>query len=50
MMSKAREFKNAMHVYAIELICSTGVLGCQLNSSFAYIILKLRSHAEILGQ
>ena len=29
MTSKAHHFKNAMSVYAAELICSTGVLGFQ---------------------
>ena len=28
-MQKAHQFKNAMRVYAAELICSTGVLGFQ---------------------
>ena len=38
MTSKAHYFKNAMRVYAEELICSTAVLGFQtLNSRFAYI-------------
>ena len=49
MTSKAHWFKNAMCVYAAELICSTGVLGFQtFNSRFAYII-SCRSHAEIIS-
>ena len=39
MSSKTHKFKNAMRVYAAELICSTGVSGFRLlNPCFAYII------------
>ena len=39
MTSKPHLFKNAMLLYAAELICSTGVSGFQtLNPCFAYII------------
>ena len=43
MTSKIQWFKNAMHVYAAELIYSTGVSGFQFC-----IYNKLRLHAEIL--
>ena len=43
MTSKAHQFKNAIRVYAAELICSTGVLGFQTFK------LTLRSHTEILS-
>ena len=47
MTSKAHSFKNAMRMYAAELICSTGVLGFQ---TFKLALCnKLRSHAEILN-
>jgi len=38
-----------MHVYATELICSTGVLGFQTFKLALCIYNKLRSHAEILS-
>ena len=47
MMSKAH--KNAMRVYAAELICSTEVLGFQTFKLAICIYNKLRSHAEVLG-
>ena len=37
MTSKAHKLKNAMLVYAAELICSTGVLGFQ-TFEFAFYI------------
>ena len=49
MTSKAHYFKNAIRVYAAELICSTGVLGFQTFKLTLYIYNKLRSHAEILS-
>ena len=42
MMSKTHKFKNAMHVYAAELICSTGVLGFQTFKPVFCIFNKLR--------
>ena len=49
MTSKAHQFKNAMRVYAAELICSTGVLGFHTFKLALCIHNKLRSHAEILS-
>ena len=49
MTSKAHLFKNAIRVYAAELICSTGVLGFQTFNFALCIYNKLRSHAEILS-
>ena len=49
MTSKAHQFKNAMRVYATELICSTGVLGFHTFKVALCIYNKLRSHAEILS-
>ena len=49
MTSKAHQFKNAMHVYAAELICSTGVLSIHTFKLALCIYNKLRSHAEILS-
>ena len=49
MTSKAHQFKNAMRVYATELICSTGVLGFHTFKLALCIYNKLRSHAEILS-
>ena len=49
MTSKTRQFKNAMRVYAAELICSTGVSGFQTFKPVFCIRNKLRLHAEILG-
>ena len=46
MTSKAHQFKNAMRVYAAELICSTGVLGFQTFKLGFFIFNKLHSHAE----
>ena len=48
MTSKTHLFKNAMRVYAAELICSTGVSGFQNFKSVFCICNKLRLHAEIL--
>ena len=42
-------FKNAMRVYAAELICSTGVLGFQTFKLAFCIYNKLHSHDEILS-
>ena len=49
MTSKAHQFKNAMHVYAAQLLCSTGVLGFQTLKLALCIHNKLCSHAEILS-
>ena len=49
MTSKAHLFKNAMRVYAAELICSMGVLGFHTFKLALCIHNKLRSHAEILS-
>ena len=49
MTSKAHQFKNAMRVYAAELICSTGVLGFHTLNIALCIHNKLRSHAEMLS-
>ena len=49
MRSKAHQFKNAMRVYAAELICSTAVLGIHTFKFALCICNKLRSHAEILS-
>ena len=47
MTSKAH--KNAMRVYAAELICNTGVLGF-LTFKIAFCIYnKLHSHAEVFS-
>ena len=48
MTLKAHQFKNAMRVYAAELIGSTGVLGIHTFKLALCIYNKLRSHAEIL--
>ena len=49
MMSKAHPFKNAMHVYTAELICSMGVLGFQASKLAFCMHNKLHSHAKILS-
>ena len=49
MTSKTHKFKNAMRVYAAELMCSTGVLGFQTFKPVFCIFNKLRLHAEILS-
>ena len=49
MTSKTYQFKNAMHVYAAELICSTGVLSFQTFKPVFCIKNKLRLHAELLS-
>ena len=49
MTSKAHQFKNAIRVYAAELICSAGVLGFQTFKLTFCIYNKLRSHTEILS-
>ena len=49
MMSKTHQFKNAMRVYAAELICSTGVSGFQTFKPVFCINNTLRLHAEILS-
>ena len=50
MTSKAHWFKNAMRVYAAELICSTGVLGLHtFKLALCRHSNKLRSHAEIVS-
>ena len=50
MTSKTHWFKNAMRVYAAELICSTGVSGFQIFKLVFCIYNKLRLHAEIVSQ
>ena len=48
--SKTRKFKNAMRVYAAELICSTGVsAGFQTFKPVFCILNKLRLLAEMLS-
>ena len=49
MTSSTHLFKNAMRVYAAELICSTGVLGFQTFKPVFCMYNKLRLHAEILS-
>ena len=49
MTSKTHQFKNAMRVYAAELICSTGVSGFQTFKPVFCIYNILRLHTEILG-
>ena len=49
MTSKTHLCKNAMRVYAAELICSTGVLGFQTFKPVFCIYNKLRLHAEMLS-
>ena len=49
MTSKTHYFKNAMRVYAAELICSTRVSGYQTFKPVFCIYNKLRSHAEMLS-
>ena len=48
-MSKTHLFKNAMRMYADELICSTGVSGFQTFKVVFCIYNKLSLHAEILS-
>ena len=47
MTSKAHWFKNAMRVYAAELICGTRVSGFQIFILAFCIYNKLRLHAEV---
>ena len=49
MTSKTHLFKNAMRVYAAELICSTEVSGFQTFKPVFCIYNKLRLHAEMLS-
>ena len=49
MTSKTHQFKNAMRVYAAELICSTGVSGFQTVKPMFCIYNKLRLHAKMLS-
>ena len=49
MTSKTHQFKNAMCMYAAELICSTGVSGFQTFKPVFYTYNKLRLHAEMLS-
>ena len=49
MTSKTHWIKNAMRVYAAELICSTGVSGFQTFKLVFCISNKLRLHAEMLS-
>ena len=48
-MSETHQFKNAMRVYAAELICNTGVSGFQTFKPAFCIYNTLRLHAEILS-
>ena len=48
MTSTTHQFKNAMRVYVVELICSTGVSCFQTFKPVFCIYNKLRLHAEIL--
>ena len=48
MTSTAHLFKNSVRVYATELICSTGVLGCQTFKLAFCIYNRLHSRAVIL--
>ena len=50
MTPKTRQFKDAMHVYTAELICSMGVLGYQTFKRVFCMYNKLCLHAEILSQ
>ena len=49
MTSNIHSFKNAMRVYAAELICSTGVSGFHIFKLMSCIYSKLSLHAEILS-
>ena len=49
MTSKPHWFKNAMRVYAADLICITGVSGFQTFKPVFCIYNKLRLHAEMLS-
>ena len=49
MTSKTHLFKNAMCVYAAELMYSTGVSGFQTFKPVFCIYNKLRLHAEMLS-
>ena len=49
MTSKTHYFKNAMRMYAAELICSTGVSGFQTLKPMFCVYKKLRLHAEMLS-
>ena len=49
MTSKTHKCKNAMRVYAAELICSMRVLGFQTFKPVFCIYNKLRLHAEMLS-
>ena len=49
MTSKTHQFKNAMRVYAAELIYSMGVWGFQTFKPVFCIYNKLRLNAEILS-
>ena len=48
MMSTTHWFKNAMHVYKAEIICSTGVLDFQNFNPVFSVSNKLHLHAGIL--
>ena len=49
MTSKTHKFKNAMRLYATELLCNTGVSGFQIFKLVFCIHNKLHLHAEILS-
>ena len=49
MTSTTHYFKNAMRVYAAELMCSMGVLGFQTFKPVFCMYNKLRLYAEILS-
>ena len=48
-MSKTHQFKNVMHVYVAELICSTGVLGFHTFNPVFCMYNKLRLQAKVLS-
>ena len=49
MTSKTHQFKNAMRMYAAELICNTGVSGFRKFKLVFCIYNKPHLHAEILN-
>ena len=49
MTSKTHSFKNAMRLYATEIICSTGVSGFQVFKPVFCIHNKRRLQAEIVS-
>ena len=49
MTSTTHSFKNAMRVYAAELICSTGLLGFRTFKPVFCMYNKLRLNTDILS-